>query len=246
MSQTKPPRVVPSELEARLLDAVRRGPSMEDIANLREPNIGTPEEAIQELKRGNERFFGGATHRPEVSAFERRAQIITQTPFAVVLGCSDSRVPIEIVFDQGLGDLFIVRVAGQIVDAATLGSIEYAVTHLKCHLVVVMGHEGCGAVRAALLSEEQIAAEAEHIQYLIQHIRPAVRQLPRIRDEKARMREAVVSHIRHQVHYLRQNPVIQAGVQKGQLAVIGAFYEISSGAVDFFVTEQELSIDLPS
>jgi carbonic anhydrase len=245
MSNSGKPRAIPAELEARLLDAVRRGPSMEDIAHLRDPNINTPEEAIQELKRGNERFFGGAVSRPEISAFERRAQIITQTPFAVVLGCSDSRVPIEIVYDQGLGDLFIVRVAGQIVDSATLGSIEYAITHLKCHLVVVMGHEGCGAVKAALMSDQQIAAEPQHIQYLIGRIRPAVRALPRIRDEKARMREAVVSHIRHQVHQLRQNQVVQAAVAQSQIAVIGAFYEIGSGAVDFFVTEEELAIDPP-
>ncbi|MFN8569853.1 MAG: carbonic anhydrase [Kouleothrix sp.] len=185
------------------------------------------------------RFFGGAMRGPELSAFERRAQIMAQTPYALVLGCSDSRVPVEIVFDQGLGDLFIVRVAGQIADPSTLGSIEYAITHLKVHLVMVMGHEGCGAVKAALLPDAQIARESEHVRYLIEQIRPAVVDLPCIRDEKARMREAVTSHVRYSpgsppelTRWCR--PVVATG----QIAVIGAYYEIGSGAVDFFVTEQ--------
>lgn len=237
------PRVIPAELEARLLDAVRRSASMEEIARLRDPSISAPEEAIAELKRGNARFFGGTMRGPELSAFERRAQIMAQTPYALVLGCSDSRVPVEIVFDQGLGDLFIVRVAGQIADPSTLGSIEYAITHLKVHLVMVMGHEGCGAVKAALLPDAQIARESEHVRYLIEQIRPAVVDLPCIRDEKARMREAVTSHVRHQVHRLTANPVVQAAVATGQIAVIGAYYEIGSGAVDFFVTEQDLALE---
>ena len=98
----------------------------------------------------------------EDSAVERRAQILGQTPFAVVLGCSDSRVPTEIIFDQSLGSLFITRVAGNIVEMGTTGSIEYAVEHLKTHLVVVMGHEGCGAVKAALLPASDRAGDAQH------------------------------------------------------------------------------------
>ncbi len=134
--------------DAKLTEAVKRGATMEEIAKLRDPVARTPQEALRALKTGNTRFFSGQAVRPELSAAERRAQILGQTPFAVVLGCSDSRVPIEIVFDQGLGYLFITRVAGNVVEMGTTGSIEYAVDHLKTHLVVVMGHEGCGAVKA--------------------------------------------------------------------------------------------------
>jgi len=215
---------------------------MEEIAKLKAPNITTTEEAIRALKTGNARFFGGQARRPEMSANERRAQIITQTPFAVILGCSDSRVPIELVYDQGLGEIFAIRVAGQIVEPATAGSIEYAVTHLKTRLLVIMGHEGCGAVKAAMLPEKDRAAEPENVRFLLDQIVPAVSNLPPIRDTKARTREAVVANVRLQVSKARENPVIQAAVEKKQLAVIGAYYEISSGQVDFLETEEELRI----
>lgn len=130
------------------------------------------------LKAGNSRFFGGHAKCPEMSANERRTQILAQTPFAVILGCSDSRVPIELVYDQCLGDIFSVRVAGQIIEPATEGSIEYAVEHLKTKVLVIMGHEGCGAVKAAMMSDEQLKAEPENVKYLIGRISPAVRNLP--------------------------------------------------------------------
>ena len=117
--------VDPALQDQRVADAVRRGASMEEIAQLRDPIARNPQEAIRALKMGNSRFFSGASRRPEVSAAERRSQILAQTPFAVVLSCSDSRVPTEIVFDQGLGTLFITRVAGNVVETGTLGSIEY-------------------------------------------------------------------------------------------------------------------------
>ena len=231
-----------SELELKLRDAIHKGATMEEIAKLKAPNITTTEEAIRALKTGNARFFGGQARRPEMSANERRAQIITQTPFAVILGCSDSRVPIELVYDQGLGEIFAIRVAGQIVEPATAGSIEYAVTHLKTRLLVIMGHEGCGAVKAAMLPEKDRAAEPENVRFLLDLIVPSVSNLPPIRDTKARTREAVVANVRLQVSKARENPVIQAAVEKKQLAVIGAYYEISSGQVDFLETEEELRI----
>ncbi|MDQ3042149.1 MAG: hypothetical protein M3R11_07180, partial [Acidobacteriota bacterium] len=112
--------------DQKLADAVKRGATMEEISKLRDPIANNPLEALRALKTGNARFFGGQARRPEVSAAERRAQILGQTPFAVILACSDSRVPTEIVFDQSLGSLFITRVAGNVVEMGTTGSIEYA------------------------------------------------------------------------------------------------------------------------
>merc|ERR1712060_468323 len=104
-------------------------------------------EVLAELQRGNVRFWTGNATRPEKNAFERRSLIMKQFPSVAVLGCSDSRVPVEIVFDQGLGDMFVVRVAGNCLDTSTRASLDYAVDHLKVKVVVVLGHEGCGAVK---------------------------------------------------------------------------------------------------
>lgn len=215
---------------------------MEEVAKLRDPIATNPKDAITALKLGNARFYGGAARRPEQSALERRAQILSQTPFAVILGCSDSRVPTEIVYDQGLGSLFTVRVAGNVAEPATEGSIEYAITHLKSHVVVVMGHEGCGAVKAAMLPREQWQAESENIRYLVERIAPATAELPPMRDPKAKMREAVVANVRLQTHLLKQNPVLAAAIKAGTVAVIGAYYEIGSGAVDFLDTDEDLHL----
>lgn len=234
------PPPLASDLERRVLAAIRRGASMADIAELRPARISTPEDAIQTLQDGNARFFSGQATRPEVDANQRRAQIMGQTPFAAVLACSDSRVPVEIVFDQGLGDLFVVRVAGNVVGDAGLGTLEYATEHLDVHLIVVMGHEGCGAVAAAMLPDEQVAQEPENLRKLIARIQPCVRDLPPIRDKKARMREAVLNNVRCQAAALREQPVIQAAEARGQIRVIGAYYEIGSGAVDFLIEEEDL------
>jgi carbonic anhydrase len=232
-----------SNLDQKLADAIRRGATMEEIAALKEPSARTPVEAIRALKLGNSRFFGGLARRPELSANERRSQILSQTPFAAVLGCSDSRVPIEIVFDQGLGDIFAIRVAGNVVEPATAGSLEYAVAHLKSRVLVVMGHEGCGAVKAAMLPAAERNREPENVRFLLDRIVPAVSRLPAIRDDKARMREAVIANVRLQVNALKQNPVVRDAVARGQIAVIGAYYEITSGAVDIFETDEELRIN---
>jgi carbonic anhydrase len=217
--------------------------TMKEVAQLKAPSINTAEEAILALKIGNARFFSGRRVPSDFSAIERRAQILRQTPFAVVLGCSDSRVPTEIIYDQQAGDLFVIRVAGNVVEAGTLGSIEYAINHLKTRVVVVMGHEGCGAVQAAMLDEAERSFESHYIQFLLDRIVPSVSKLPRIRDPKARMREAVIANVRMQVHQLKQNPVVLEAIEKKGIAVIGAYYEISSGAVDFFETEADLRID---
>lgn len=227
---------------SELAEKLREGATMEEIAQLRDPIATNPAEALRELKAGNGRFYGGVAHRPDLSANERRAQILGQTPFAIVLGCSDSRVPTEIVYDQNFGSLFVVRVAGNIAEPATLGSIEYAIAHLKSQILVVMGHEGCGAVSAAMLPDDEQAAEPANVRFLLEQIRPSVSNVPPLRDKKARMREAVIANVRLQVHRVRQNPVVSAAEKAGKLRVVGAYYEIGSGAMDFLERDDELRL----
>ena len=233
--------IAAQDLDLGLL--VQNSITMRDMAQRKGPSIKTTAEAVQALKIGNARFFSGHQLPQDSSPLKRRAQIITQTPFAVILGCSDSRVPTEIVYDQQPGDLFVIRVAGNVVEASTLGSIEYAIKHLKTRVVVVMGHEGCGAVQVAMLDRAARSLEPQYVQHLLDHIVPSVSALPQIRDPKARMREAVIANIRLQIHQLQQNLVVKEALQNKEIAVIGAYYEISSGAVDFFETETELSLD---
>jgi carbonic anhydrase len=186
------------QMDPALAEAIRRGATMEEIAKLKDPVANTPEEALGALKSGNARFFSGQAKRPGLSANERRAQILSQSPFAVVLGCSDSRVPIELVYDQGLGDMFVIRIAGNAVDPGTAGSIEYAVKHLKSHIVVVMGHEGCGAVKAAMLPAADKQQEPANVRYLLNLVEPSLTNMAVIRDPKARKREAVVHVPEHE------------------------------------------------
>ena len=143
-------------------------PSMEDCLRLQETakaelQTMTPGMVLKNLQQGNARFWMGVAQRPEMNAMDRRAMIMQQFPKAAILGCSDSRVPIEIVFDQSLGDIFAIRVAGNAHGTGVAASIAYAVNHLKVKLVVVLGHEGCGAVRAAMLPAEDIGAEPVHL-----------------------------------------------------------------------------------
>jgi len=240
-TRTQPVQPAP-EPDSALAELIKKGATMEEVARLRDPIATNPIDSLRALKSGNARFYGGVARRPEMSANERRAQILSQTPFAVILGCSDSRVPTELVYDQSLGSLFVVRVAGNVIEPATAGSIEYAVVHLKSHIVVVMGHEGCGAVKAAMLPAAQRNAEPANVRYLLDRIVPAVRNLPPIRDEKARMREAVIANVRVQVHQLKQNPVVVQATKNGKITVVGAYYEIGSGAVDFLETPEELRL----
>ena len=146
-------------------------PTMEDIVKRREElhegrSLQTPGEVLRDLKAGNARFWTGQARRPELNAMERRALILQQAPSVAVIGCADSRVPIEIVFDQGLGDIFAIRVAGNVYGAGQTvgGSLDYAIHHLHVKLVVVLGHEGCGAVKAAQLPQEDIDKESPKLQ----------------------------------------------------------------------------------
>lgn len=196
----------------------------------------TPAEVLAELQRGNVRFWTGQATRPEKSAFERRALISKQFPSTAILSCSDSRVPIEIVFDQGLGDMFVIRVAGNCLDTATTASLQYAVNHLKVKVLIVMGHEGCGAVKAAQLPIDAINKEPESLGTLLKGMRKGLEaaDIGNIQDVKARDREAVTTNVKAQVETLVRDKGIMEKVRSEELIMLGAFYEISSGIVDFF------------
>ena len=188
-----------------------------------------PAEAISKLKEGNGRYTSGNLQHPGQTT-ERRSELTkSQHPFAVIVSCSDSRVPPEIVFDQGLGDLFIFRVAGNVIDDHGLGSIEYAVDHLNVRLIVVLGHQSCGAVQAA---KETIAAKGKapgHIESLVTAIKPAVEA-----TAKDDLDTTIKANVKHVVQALRSStPILKAKVDSGELRVVGGYYSLDSGAVTF-------------
>src|SRR5256886_8063080 len=199
-----------------------------DPAHSDQPAVA-PAEGISKLKEGNGRYTSGNLQHPGQTT-ERRAELTkSQHPFAIIVSCSDSRVPPELVFDQGLGDLFVLRVAGNVIDDHSLGSIEYAVDHLAVRLVVVLGHQRCGAVKAA---KETIAAKTEapaHIQSLVTAIQPAVEA-----TVHGDLEATVKANVKDVVQALRSStPVLKPKVDSGELRVLGAYYSLDTGAVSF-------------
>ena len=198
-------------------------------------------EALERLREGNHRFVSDAG-RPEGahSNQRRRVELVGgQEPFAIILGCSDSRVPPEIVFDQGLGDLFVIRVAGNIAASSQVGSIEFAATHFGTKLVVVLGHSRCGAVLAALQELQQPATNrSPDLDAIIGRILPPARALldTELRhDSETLARRAVRANIRTSANHLRQgSEVLKQLVRKDGLVIVGAEYSLETGLVDFF------------
>jgi carbonic anhydrase len=184
-----------------------------------------PQAALQRLMAGNRRYVNSLADHPNQDQ-ERRIQVSKeQHPFAVILSCSDSRVPPEIVFDEGLGDLFVVRNAGHVVDDAVLGSIEYAVGHLGVSLVVVMGHSSCGAVKAAVEGLREA-----HLKNIVRSITPAVQVARQHAGEL--MSNAVKANVSRAVATLNQaRPILGPKVARRELLVTGTHYELNSGAV---------------
>ncbi len=182
--------------------------------------------ALAKLMAGNQRYTHHRAQHPDESLARRKALVGTQHPFAVVLGCADSRVPPELLFDQGLGDLFVIRVAGNIVDDAILGSIEYAIEHLGTHLIMVLGHEKCGAVTAAV----EGGAAAGHLTGLVDAIRPIVAAAANTPGDM--VHNCVIANARNVARQIRQSePVLrEAGERKG-LKVVAADYALDTGAV---------------
>ncbi len=186
-----------------------------------------PGEAWKRLVEGNRRFATGAVVRPHQNAARRAETAKGQHPFAAVFGCSDSRVPPEILFDQGMGDLFVTRTAGHVADDAVQGSLEYAVEHLSVRLIVVLGHDRCGAVEAAL----QAGHAPGHIGALVNAIRPG---LPNAAPPGGDLLDSAVdANIRSAVAKLKASaPILAELVAKGAVRVSGARYHLASGAVE--------------
>jgi carbonic anhydrase len=196
-------------------------------------------EALGRLRTGNRRFAAGSGGGAVGSQLRRAELAVGQEPFAVVLGCSDSRVPAEIVFDQGLGDLFVIRVAGNIVAASQIGSVEFAVERFGSPLVVVLGHSRCGAVLATL---DELTRPTEHqsrdLRFIVDRVRPSVEALlaTELRgDSQALVAQAVRANVRASVNHLRRGSrILEQHLQDGRLVVVGAEYSLESGLVEFF------------
>jgi len=191
---------------------------------------GIVQRALRQLLSGNNRYVAAQMLHPR-QGVQRRAQVApSQKPLAAILSCADSRVPPEIVFDQGLGDLFVIRVAGNTADDVALGSLEYAVDHLGVRLVMVLGHERCGAVQAAhdlVTKGEQLPG---HIAALVVTIVPAVQAAQAMSGDV--VDNAVTANVRMVTAQVRTTaPILSAHVQKGALNVVGARYDLESGAV---------------
>ncbi|MGH7561043.1 MAG: carbonic anhydrase [Gemmatimonadales bacterium] len=197
-------------------------------------------EALVRLREGNRRFASAGGSSEAFATRARRAELASgQRPFAIILGCSDSRVPAEMVFDQGLGDLFVIRVAGNIVAPSQIGSVEFAAERFGTRLVVVLGHSQCGAIAATLEAlQGPVPGSSRHLGSIVDRVRPSVEALlaSELRhDPEALVRHAVRANIRASTDHLRHgSPLLEQLVARDGLAVVGAEYSLETGTVDFF------------
>jgi len=197
-------------------------------------------DALERLREGNRRFVSDGQSRDAPASQARRSELAArQEPFAIILGCSDSRVPAEIVFDQGLGDLFVIRVAGNIVAPSQIGSIEFAADRYSTRLVVVLGHTQCGVILATLeeLRRPQ-ENQSRNLRSIVDRVRPSVEALLATdvrRDPDALVRDAVRANVRVSASHLRHgSEVLEQLIQNEGLMVVGAEYSLETGAVEFF------------
>jgi carbonic anhydrase len=199
--------------------------------------ISAPQ-ALEALREGNQRFVRDERRDDGDTSARRRALAARQEPFAIILGCSDARVPAELVFDQGLGDLFVIRVAGNIVAPSQVGSVEFAAEAFGTRLVVVLGHSNCGAIRATL---EQLARpwreQSRNLSSIVDRIRPAVEDLldGKLHDPAVLEHRAVRANIRMSAAHLRHgSQVLEQLIRRDGLLVVGAEYSVDTGVVEFF------------
>lgn len=194
------------------------------------------EQALARLVEGNARFVRGEARFPTVQKDVLAALAKGQTPYATVLGCSDSRVPPELVFDAGFGQLFVIRLAGNVLSPEVAGTMQYAGVHLKTPLFVVLGHEGCGAVQAALRTLREGTRERSRIEALLQNILPGLQDVDPRLPEDEQMRAAVEANVRWTVSRIMATPEAQAREKEGVLRLVGAVFEFSTGEVRFLET----------
>ena len=201
--------------------------------------ISAPE-ALERLRTGNRQFVSNVQRPDPLTSQSRRAELAAgQEPFAIILGCSDSRVPAEIVFDQGLGDLFVIRVAGNIVASSQVGSVEFAAARYNTRLVVVLGHSQCGAILATVEYLQQTTdTQSRNLRSIVDRIRPSVEGLLEtdLRNNPAALvRHAVRANIRASANHLRHgSPLLEQLIQNEGLVVVGAEYSLETGVVEFF------------
>ena len=189
--------------------------------------------ALKSLRDGNDRYIGGKTLAVKDAA-RRKELVAGQTPSAIILSCSDSRVPPEIVFDKGLGEIFSIRVAGNVLGAASVASIEYAVEHLGTHLIVVMGHESCGAVKAALTTPKNQSAGSPDLDTLISsvYLDPKDKSSS---DEDPRLRKQVIFNVNGvSDQLLKRSAIVRKSVEEGRVTFVRGIYGLSTGKVDFW------------
>jgi carbonic anhydrase len=197
-------------------------------------------EALDRLRAGNLRFVSERSRSGDSVTGTRRSEVAAgQQPFAIILGCSDSRVPAEIVFDQGLGDLFVIRVAGNIVAPSQVGSVEFAAARYDTRLVLVLGHSQCGAILATLEElQRPTENQSRNLRAIVDRVRPSVESLlatPLKHDRDALIQQAVRANIRASVNHLRHgSEVLEQLIQEGGLRVVGAEYSLETGLVEFF------------
>jgi len=185
------------------------------------------------LQQGNRRCVEGrSAHKHDLARWRERF-LVKQQPFATVLGCSDSRVPPEFVFDQGFGQLFVIRVAGNIVDPAVIASIQYSIEHLENKLIIVLGHQNCGAVTAALASPNQTKNEPKELRNLLDRIRPAITTVDRRSEHEHRVAIAVEANARASAKQLREVPSIAAAIRTKHVKVVAAIDNVATGTVTF-------------
>lgn len=196
--------------------------------------------ALQRLREGNRRFVAGTPTASNIPIHARRSEIADgQEPFAIILGCADSRVPAEMVFDQGLGDLFVIRVAGNIVAPSQVGSVEFAADRFKTKLVVVLGHSQCGAITATLQALQNPTKSASpSLQSIVDRIRPAIETLtdtPLKHDHDELVHQSVRANVRASASHLRHgSAILENLIEHEGLLVVGAEYSLETGKVDFF------------
>jgi len=193
----------------------------------------TADDALQRLKEGNARFVAGTATFPTVQKEVLANLVKGQRPYATILSCSDSRVPTELIFDAGFGELFVIRVAGHVLSTGVLGTLQYAALHLRTPLFVVLGHERCGAIKAALATQLHGHRDRERIQALVDEIVKGLPDPDRGVSHEAQLDRAVEANVRSTVRLILETPEARARVAEGRVRLVGAVVEIATGRVRF-------------